>query len=251
MSEEEKSVDVPVATSDTWELVDNIEQIVEGTYEEQTESNIPLFLGDQNRCRNLNHMSRSPIEFFGKLFTGKMMEHIVTTTNEFARHSGETAWVNITVEELKCFFSIILYMGVVKLGSKEDYWRHDTRKQVFVYSRMRFSRFNAIVKCMHYEDTSLLSQEERQRRNADDPFWTITGLCDLLSKHCSEYWSLGQFISLDETCIPFTGRHKAKQYNPKKPHKWHFKQYSMNDAATGYLFSFFLYRGKSEKRPDR
>lgn len=45
------------------------------------------------------------------------------------------------------------------------------------------------------------------------------------------------------------GRHKAKCYNPKKPFKFHFKMFCLNDSLTGYQWKFFLYRGKDEQRP--
>lgn len=37
-------------------------------------------------------------------------------------------------------------------------------------------------------------------------------------------------------------------YNPHKPNKFHFKVYGLNCSTTGYLFSFYLYRGVREVR---
>ena len=61
--------------------------------------------------------------------------------------------------------------------------------------------------------------------------------------------SAGQFLDIDEQCIPWKGRHKCRCYNKSKPVKRHFKVFSLNDSRTGYQLGFYLYRGKAEQRP--
>jgi hypothetical protein len=63
------------------------------------------------------------------------------------------------------------------------------------------------------------------------------------------YYECGHCLSVDEMCIFFKGRHCCRCYNPQKPHKWHLKAFCLNDADTGYLSNFFMYRGKDEQRP--
>ncbi len=57
-------------------------------------------------------------------------------------------------------------------------------------------------------------------------------------------------MCIDEQCIPFKGRHIARQYNGDKPQKWHFRVFSMNDCRTKYMLNFYMYKGKKEILPD-
>jgi hypothetical protein len=35
----------------------------------------------------------------------------------------------------------------------------------------------------------------------------------------------------------------------KKPEKWHFKLFALNDSTNGYMSRFYLYKGRKEQRP--
>ena len=60
----------------------------------------------------------------------------------------------------------------------------------------------------------------------------------------------GQFLDIDEQCIPWKGRHKCRCYNKSKPVKRHFKVSSLNNSTNGYQERFKIYRGKAEERPE-
>ena len=54
----------------------------------------------------------------------------------------------------------------------------------------------------------------------------------------------GKNISVDEGCCPWKGRLRFRQYNPRKPAKFHIKLFQVSDPATGYVIHFSVYTGK-------
>jgi hypothetical protein len=114
---------------------------------------------------------------------------------------------------------------------------------------MSLTRFEAIVSCLHYEDSWSMGAEALKEANERDSFWQVHGLVDHVTQQAKIYWQMGRKISVDEAVIPFKGRHKGRCYNPSKPAKYHFKTFAMNDAETGYQYHSYFYRGKDEARP--
>ena len=60
----------------------------------------------------------------------------------------------------------------------------------------------------------------------------------------------GQNISIDEGCCPWRGRLRFKQFNPRKPNKYHMKIFQVSDPQIGYLLHFKVYTGKGSCHRD-
>ena len=71
-----------------------------------------------------------------------------------------------------------------------------------------------------------------------------------MSNAFESMWNLTQGCDIDEGGIPWRGRHRYRCFNNMKPWPFHFKIVSLNDAFNGYQKCFYLYRGKSELRPE-
>lgn len=51
-------------------------------------------------------------------------------------------------------------------------------------------------------------------------------------------------ISIDEMVVGYKGRFGSRQYNPKKPAKYHIKTFGLCDSITGYCLNLLVYFGK-------
>ena len=111
-------------------------------------------------------------------------------------------------------------------------------------------RFEQILKAWHYENYTEYTAEEIKQLKALDPFWPIASLEKDLNARFGAMMKPGQFLDIDEQCIPWKGRHKCRCYNKSKPVKRHFKVLSLNNSAYGYQEQFYIYRGKAEARPE-
>lgn len=109
--------------------------------------------------------------------------------------------------------------------------------------------FENIMTCLNCCDHWNLTEAEFQRRQKGNVFWQMDELLQECNSSSQAYFRLGHRIDVDEAVIPWKGKHKARCYNSKKPYKFHFKKFMLNDAATGYNYNFYYYGGKGEARP--
>jgi hypothetical protein len=207
--------------------------------------------------RNIPNTCRTAWQFIDLLFVQADWERLCTYTNLAAttmiRHQGKRRlqrWKAVSIPEMKMFFAISSFLGVVKIQSRKEAWsRTSIFGQQFLHGCMSLARFEAIVSCLHYEDSWTMGDEALKEKNERDCFWQVHGLVDHVTRQAKIYWQMGRKISVDEAVIPFKGRHKGRCYNPSKPAKYHFKTFAMNDAETGYQYHSYFYRGKEEARP--
>ncbi|CAG8847525.1 13122_t:CDS:1, partial [Racocetra persica] len=69
---------------------------------------------------------------------------IVENTNYYAvaKSAGKgREWVSLTVEELLIWLALLIYMGIFKLPSKEDYWKADWK-----YPQHNITKYMTLVR---------------------------------------------------------------------------------------------------------
>jgi hypothetical protein len=191
----------------------------------------------------------SLIPIFSKFFTDDMFENMGQATNSFGQLYVKK-WKEMKRSELAAFLGIVIYMGLIKYnGDRRKLWENTWKGNLFVRSVMTYARFEQILKAWHSTNYSDYTAEEIKQNKQLDPFWPIADLERALNTSFSSMMKPGQFLDIDEQCIPWKGRHKCRCYNKSKPVKRHFKVFSLNQSATGYQEAFYLYRGKAEDRP--
>ena len=100
---------------------------------------------------------------FFEFFSPPLINTIVAETNKFAdaRFStptcsaqGHTArWKEVTVDEIKGFFSLCLLMGIVKKSQLKLYWSRDHMVETTFYGNiMPRDRFKEILSNLHFVD---------------------------------------------------------------------------------------------------
>jgi len=66
----------------------------------------------------------------------------------------------------------------------------------------------------------------------------------------SMWYQAGQGLDIDESCLDFKERHRARCYDSNKLSSWHFKAYYFNNNFfVDHLCNFIMYQGKDHKRP--
>ncbi len=79
-----------------------------------------------------NELKIQSLSIFLKFFTNKQMETIVKNTNIYAyaygvkmgksNSAGEGRnWIELTIQELKIWLALVIYMGIFKFSAVEDY----------------------------------------------------------------------------------------------------------------------------------
>ncbi|XP_045449957.1 piggyBac transposable element-derived protein 4-like [Melitaea cinxia] len=153
-------------------------------------------------------------------------------TKQFSRMSR---WVDVSIEEMKKFFAVILYMGVDKKPSIEHYWKMDPLYYCdFIHKiSMSYNRFTNILRCWHFENV---------QPDNSDVLYRIQPLVDKIIAKFRELYTPSDTIVVDESQIKHQGRLKIKTYNPSKAHKYSIKVYKMC-STNSYTWSYSIHAG--------
>ncbi|KAB0805358.1 hypothetical protein PPYR_02328 [Photinus pyralis] len=192
--------------------------------------------------------SELPIKFFELFITEDVIDNIVNQTNMYAaqvlvsktisRHSRLNQWKNTDSNEMKKFFGLLLWMGLVRYPKLSDYW--STRiiyKNNVASKTMSRNRFEIMLTMWHFANN-----EEAH----GDRLHKITSLKNKLESLFQHHKIPGEFLCVDETMVPFRGRLLFRQYIPGKRHKYGVKLFKICDTA-GYTYGIQVYEGKSDK----
>jgi hypothetical protein len=199
---------------------------------------------------NLPRRTTLPIHFFTLFYRKYIVDNFVMATNLNAEQTGrKKGWrTDLNAVEFLHFLGLLLYFGLVDIPENIEAFNEESIYFLpFVYGIMSPTRFSAIIAMWKF-DATVHTPAERARKNAEDSLWSVRDFLILASEQFGLYYRAFQDLSLDEACIAFKGRHKDRQYNSKKPNKWHFKLFVLSCALTGYCFDFFAYQFKDPKR---
>lgn len=173
-----------------------------------------------------------------KLFlTDDFIEHIMSQTNLYAQQKNET--LNMSKSELWVVLGALLLSGYAKYPNKRLYWSRECDTPSILSDAMRCRRFEAILHHFHLNDNSKIDPNDR--------LYKLRPMLDHFSKKFLELSVLDEHLSIDESMIPYFGRHFAKQYIKGKPIRFGFKNWALCSSA-GYMYAFDVYMGKSDSK---
>ena len=229
------------------------------------EYGLPPFLGS----RTSHIVGASPMDFFDFLFQDTMWGQISNQTNQYAmrrqehlgpdavarmehpdyrRFSRQNAWKAVSPEEIRVFAAHLILLGLIKKPELSDYWsRKELTRTPFFGTRMPRDRFQAILSNFHVADDSENPPYPDRRHK---PLAKIQPFIDMCNTQFKAAFNPGQNISIDEGCCPWRGRLRFKQFNPRKPNKYHMKIFQVSDPQIGYLLHFKVYTGKGSCHRD-
>ena len=108
-------------------------------------------------------------------------------------------------------------MCMKKLPNMKAYWAKNEKifycaKIVGLFTRKRFF---ALLQCLRITDPTTYTMN---RNNPTyDKMHQTRGLIIVIREACKREWSMGQFITIDETMVRYKGKYySARQYMPNK-----------------------------------
>lgn len=204
------------------------------------------------------HRPSNPLGYFQLFFTDDLISEIVAATNAYAtdkinrkrplqRFSIWHEWFDVTVNEMKAFFGVILNMAINPKPEIVDYFSEDwLSKMPFFTDVFARKRFLQIFWMLHLP-TGITSTKT--------PGSKTSYVSNHIVSKCREYFVPNQKVAIDESTVGFKGRLLWKCYNPQKPTKWGLRVYCLCDSETSYVYCFVVYYGSSTTngliRPDQ
>lgn len=187
------------------------------------------------------HRNAQNLDFFGFFFDSELWQMLTDYTNLYCVQHNRNG--DISVDEMKCFFGVLIYSGYCSVSRRPLYWeRSSDANHKIVYEAISRKRFNFIMQNLHCNDNTHL--------DLDNKFSKIEPLLSHLSQKFLEYAPLLENHSVDESMIPYFGRHGSKQFIRGKPIRWGYK-FWMATNTKGYIEWFEPYQGSSTKLEER
>lgn len=175
---------------------------------------------------------KNPLNYFIDFFSEDLFVTICQNSNMYSLQTTGRS-INLTIEELRSFLAIKIIMGIVSMPSYLDYWCANTRFPL-VADVMPLKRYQVIRRYLHFVDNNEAN---------NDPYFKIRPIMETIRQNCLKTEEETRF-SIDEMVIPYKGTKagKKRQYNPRKPRKWGFKNL-VRAGASGIIYDFFMYAG--------
>lgn len=183
----------------------------------------------------------TPLHYFSLFFQDSLIDLVVENTNLYSvQCTGKS--INTTSDEIRKFIGMHVMMGIIVLPAYTLYWSKKMRISQ-IADVMTLKRFQLLKRYMHFVDNNTFT-------NTDDKLFKIKPVVDAVRMECLKI-EPEESHSIDEQIIPSKTRYtKIRQYNPKKPPKWGFKNL-VRAGASGYMYDFYIYSGKNEAPVER
>ncbi|KAJ8947602.1 hypothetical protein NQ318_010114 [Aromia moschata] len=156
----------------------------------------------------------SETELFLRFFNEEVIDMFVFWSNNYATKKKRTG--NMTHEEMYAFIGILLLSGYLPVPRRRMFWeqRKDTQN-ILVADALSRDRFESIMQNLHCCDNDQL--------DPSDKFTKVRPLFDKLNKIFQEYAPYWEQHSVDESMIPYFGKHGCKQFIRGNPIRYGYK----------------------------
>ena len=179
----------------------------------------------------------SPLDYFRKFFSVDLVDHIVQQTNLYSKQHGRN--VEVSKEEMLGIIGVMILSGYHPVFDKKLLWSSDDDVSVeWVKELMSRNRFIAIIRDIHLADNCNL--------DSSDLYYKIRPYFEHLNKSFKEAIPLDQNLNVDESMVPYYGRHRTKQFIRGKPIRFGYKLWALT-SSSGYVYHAEPYRGTSNK----
>ena len=178
----------------------------------------------------------SPFQTWQSIFTPEMLAMFTEQTNLYAQRDCNSPNWNVSMQEMAQFLGILLLSGYNCLPEEHSYWSTQEDLGVSIVSNaMSRNRFYAIKKYFHVEDNNNLEQGNKVAK--------VSSLYKALNSSLIKFGIFHSQLSIDESMVPYYGRHSAKMFIRGKPIRFGYKIWSLC-SADGYPYHLQIYRGK-------
>lgn len=163
------------------------------------------------------------------------LDIIVRETRRYAAEVKNIHNFTFHRSELMSFIGVLLYSGFVKLPQERDYWSTSEEFSIpLIPKYMTRDRFLMIKKCLHFADN---------RHLVDSKVAKLLPIYEILNRNLQQFGVFTKKLSIDESMVPYYGRHSSKMFIRGKPIRFGYKVWAMC-STQGFPFRLEIYTGK-------
>ena len=177
-----------------------------------------------------------------ELVCDELLDLLTEQTNIYGTRDKNKANFSVSKEEMANFVGLLSLSGYNIRKSQKDYWSIDPDLGCNTFREtMSRNRFNEIKSCIHVADNNSLDPNTRMAK--------VKPLYDLLDKIFSKFGVFHESLSVDESMVPYYGRHSCKQFIKAKPIRFGFKLWVLA-SSTGLPYHVHIYEGKPAEKSE-
>ncbi|CAK1601053.1 unnamed protein product [Parnassius mnemosyne] len=178
----------------------------------------------------------NPQDFFELFYDEDVIELLRSQTEQNARQKGHVNF-KVSSDEIKRFIGILLLSGYNGVARYRMYWEQSIDcHHPGVAACMSRNRFEELLRFYHACDNTNLQP--------GDKFCKVRPLWDLLNRRWLKYFPGDRNLSIDESMVPYFGKHPTKQHIHGKPIRFGYKVWAIC-TRLGYLIYGEPYQGAS------
>ena len=189
-----------------------------------------------NETPKYNAKDWTPVEMFELFFDDEILELLVVQSMLYAKQNGNHSFVT-DPEEMRVVRGILLLSGYNRLPRRRMYWEQcsDVRNTAAADAMPR-NRFDECLRSLHFADN--------QNLTADDRYAKVRFIFSMLNEKWSNHFSNENYLSINESMVPYYGRHGLKQHIHGNAIRFGYRYMVWSWCTTeGYLIHAEPYQG--------
>lgn len=177
----------------------------------------------------------SPQAIFNVFFDDEVVEHMVRMTNLYAQRDKGKHTFSTDQCEMRLFLAMLLLTGYTELPRRKMYWENaDDVFNKSMSDAMSRNRFEELLSVFHLADNENLDPSDGMAK--------VRPLYSQINERCLQYFLNEDCLSVDESMLPYYGRHSSKQRIIGKPVRMGYKMWVLA-TSDGYVVQFEPYLG--------
>ncbi|TWW69316.1 Chimeric ERCC6-PGBD3 protein [Takifugu flavidus] len=192
-----------------------------------------------NAAECVKQSCSNPVDVFLLMYPPTLREITVEMSNLYSTQT-KGKQLNLSMDELLTFYGILIASGYSSVPRRHMYWSVDNDvHNESISGAMRRNRFDDIMASVHVVDNTKIT---------DDPFFKVRPIFSELN-HSYKIMPFHEWLSVDESMIPYYGQHGCKQFIKGKPIRFGYKVWSLA-SSSGYMYHMEPYCGSHTVLPE-
>jgi DNA excision repair protein ERCC-6 len=182
----------------------------------------------------------TPQFLFELFFDDEVIATLIANSEKYALQKGKHGF-QVTAGEFRLFMAILFSSGYASLPRRRMYWElSDDVRNIAISRAMTRNRFEELLRYLHCSDNEDLDSNDKTAK--------VRPLIRIMNEKFLTYFPKCTDLSIDESMLPYYGRHSMKQFIRGKPIRFGYKVWSLN-TPVGYCIQFEPYQGRGVTDP--
>ena len=191
-----------------------------------------------NAAECMKQSCSNPMDVFLQMYPPTLREISIEMSNLYSTQTKNKK-LYLGMDELLTFYGILITSGYSSFPRRHMYWSLNDVHNENISDAMRRNRFDEVMASIHVVDNTKIT---------DYPFIKVRPIFSELNQSY-KVMPFQEWLSVDESMIPYYGRHGCKQFIRGKPVRFGYKVWSLA-SSSGHMYHMEPYGGSHTLLPE-